>query len=108
MIAELVVFRHPQGTTREHAQQGALAVVPAWQANPQLLRKHFLWGPDGTGAGFYLWPSREAAQAAHSPEWIARKEAETGARVDITYFDVMVTLDNTTGTVETHPADPSR
>ncbi len=104
MIAELVTFQHPAGTTREQAREGAMSVVPFWQANPSLIRKHFLWSEDGTGAGFYLWPSREEAQAAHSPEWIARKEAETGAKVEIRYFDVTVLLDNAAGTVESFDA----
>lgn len=99
MIAELVTFRHPDGTTREQALHGALATIPAWQANPKLIRKHFLLGEDGAGAGFYLWPSREDAQAAHNAEWIARKEAETGAKVEIAYYDLMLILDNEAGTV---------
>ena len=107
MIAELVSFRFPPGTTRAQAQQSALSVVPAWQANPDLIRKHFLWGGDGSGAGLYFWPSREAAQVAHTPEWIARKEAETGSRVEIQYFDVMLTLDNRAGTVDAHDGSAS-
>ncbi len=99
MIAELVQFRHPDGTTRAEALEGALSTVAKWQANPKLKRKHFLLGEDGSGAGLYLWPSREDAQAAHSPEWIAAKEAETGSQVQITYFDLMLVIDNEAGTV---------
>lgn len=99
MVGELVTFRHPDGTTREQALQGALAVAPLWQANPRLIRKHFLLGEDGAGAGFYIWPTREDAQAAHNPDWIARKEAETGATVSIQYFDLMLIVDNETGEV---------
>lgn len=99
MIVELVEFQHPQGTTREQALEGALQVVAKWQANPQLQSKHFLLGEDGSGAGVYIWPDRAAAQAAHSPEWIAAKEAETGGKVRIRYFDLLVALDNQAGTV---------
>lgn len=99
MIAEFVTFRHPEGTTREQALQGALATVPAWQANTKLIRKHFLLGENGAGAGFYLWPSRADARAAHDAEWIARKEAETGAKVEIVYYDLLLLLDNEAGKV---------
>lgn len=100
MIAELVTFSHLEGLTRADIMVGALSVVPHWQANPDLIRKHFLVSEDNRqGAGFYIWPSREAAQKAHSAEWIARKEAETGAKVTITYYDLFLLLDNQTNTV---------
>jgi hypothetical protein len=100
MIGELVLFSHPEGSTREEIVQDALKVVPKWQANPDLIRKHFMVSADNRqGAGFYIWPNREAAEKAHSPEWIARKEAETGSKVTITYFDLFLMLDNQTKTV---------
>lgn len=99
MIAELVCFSHPEGATRADILDGALASVAQWQASPDLLRKHYLLGDDGRGAGFYLWPSREAADRGHSPEWIAEKERQTGARVTIHRFELLLTLDNQAGTL---------
>jgi len=100
MIAELVTFTHVPGTTRTEVMEGAMAVVPRWQADPDLIRKHFLVSEDNRhGAGFYIWPNREAARAAYNAEWIAEKERQTGASVTITYYDLVVMLDNQTGTV---------
>ncbi len=100
MIAEIVTFSHPEGLTREEIVAGALSVVPHWQADPDLIRKHFLVSDDNRqGAGIYIWPSREAAQKAHSAAWIARKEAETGSKVTITYYDLFLVVDNQAGTV---------
>ncbi|WP_028601132.1 hypothetical protein [Ottowia thiooxydans] len=100
MIAELVTFTHPAGSTRAEIIEGALSVVPQWQANTDLVRKHFLVSDNNRdGAGFYLWPTREAAQKAHNAEWIAAKEKATGAPVKITYYDLLLVVDNATGTV---------
>ena len=100
MIGELVVFTHPEGSTRKEIVEDALSVVPKWRANPDLIRKHFMVSEDNRqGAGFYIWPTREAAQMAHSAEWIARKEAETGSKVTITYYDLILMLDKQTKTV---------
>ena len=65
MIVELVEFTSPKGWTRAQVAEAARDVIPKWQANTELLRKHFLLALDGkTGAGVYIWPSIEAAQNA--------------------------------------------
>ena len=63
MILELVEFNSPKGWSREQVAEEARNVIPNWQANKQLLRKHFLLELNGkTGGGVYLWPSLEAAK----------------------------------------------
>ncbi|MCK9509690.1 MAG: hypothetical protein M0R28_00470 [Pigmentiphaga sp.] len=100
MIAEFVTFTHPDGTTRAEIVEGALAVLPRWRAEPDLFRKHFLVSQDNRqGAGLYFWHSLEAAREAHNAEWIAEKERQTGAAVTITYYDLVLMLDNETGSV---------
>lgn len=66
MIAELVTFTHAEGSTREEILAGALSVAPHWQANPDLIRKHFLVSDDNRqGAGFlYLANTRSRAKGA--------------------------------------------
>ena len=59
MILELVEFNSPKGWSRQQVAEEARNVIPKWQANKELLRKHFLLELDGkTGAGVYIWPTR--------------------------------------------------
>jgi hypothetical protein len=103
MIIEIVSFTHRAGQTRAEILDQARAVAPNWQANPDLIRKHFLLGENGAGGGVYLWPSREAAERAHGPEWRAAVRQRTGSEPTMTYFEVIMTVDNERGTV-TEPA----
>lgn len=80
-------------------------VVPKWQANKELLRKHFLLELNGkTGAGVYIWPSVEAAQRAHNEEWRQAVIKRTGGAPTIRYFDLMLLVDNEQGKVIEFPA----
>jgi hypothetical protein len=42
MILELVEFNSPKGWSRQQVAEEARHVIPKWQANKELLRKHFL------------------------------------------------------------------
>lgn len=95
MIVEWVEFVHPAGTSRAAVLEGARATLPHWQADPDLLCKHYLLGVDGqSGAGLYFWPDIAAARRAHSAEWIAAAEQRTGHAVRIRHFELLMTLDN--------------
>ena len=64
------------------------------------MRKHYLLSDDGEEcAGLYVWPTREAAQAAHDAAWRAGVEKRTGAAPVIRYFALQMLLDNEAGTV---------
>ena len=105
MIAEFVSFSAPDGSTREDIVKGALDTVARWQANPELVRKHYLVSQDHRQLmGLYLWPSIEAAQRGHNAEWIAQTEARIGGKVSISYYDLFMLLDNTTGSLTQYPA----
>lgn len=100
MIAELVKIPLPPGMTRADVLAAARQTVPGWAANADLHRKHFLL--DDTGRvtyGFYLWRSREAAQAAHGEAFVARVRERFGCEPTFEYFDVLLNLDNLDGTV---------
>jgi hypothetical protein len=104
MIAEIVTFDNPDGATREQLVEGALQTVARWQANPALVRKHYLSSLDRRqGMGFYIWPSIEAAKAGHDAEWIAQAEARTGGKVHIAYYDLLMVLDNSNSTLTQFP-----
>ena len=97
MIVELVTFTFPKGHDRESELNAVRSVVGKWAANEELVRKHFLWGlgeAEGTGAGFYIWPSIEAAKRAHNEEWREGIKKRTGGYPTIRYFDLMALVDN--------------
>jgi hypothetical protein len=105
MILELVEFNSPKGWTREQVAEDARHVIPKWQANTELLRKHFLLELNGkTGAGVYIWPSVEAAQKAHDEAWRQSVIKRTGAAPTIRYFDLFLLVDNEKGEVAEFPA----
>jgi hypothetical protein len=102
MIVELVTFNSPAGWSREQTLEDARHVVPKWTANRDLVRKHFLRGigeAEGTDAGFYIWPSVEAAQRAHNEEWRQAVRKRTGGDPTIRYFDLFLLVDNERGCV---------
>ena len=104
MILELVEFNSPKGQTRAQVAEDARSVIPKWQANKELLRKHFLLELNGkTGAGVYIWPSLAAAQRAHDEAWKQSIIKRTGAAPTIRYFDLFLLIDNEQGKVTEFP-----
>jgi hypothetical protein len=100
VIVELVTFRATPGADWDAILAEARATIPRWRANKQLVRKHYLLGEDGTEcAGLYIWPSREAAEAAHDVPWRAAVAQRTGSAPTIRYFNLQMLLDNEVGTV---------
>ena len=104
MICEIVSYPAPAGADREAIVEDARSVVPKWKANPDLIRKHFLWSDDGERCcGVYLWKSREAAERAHDATWRREVENRTGQAPDIAYFDAFMILDNESDEVTLFP-----
>ncbi len=104
MILELVEFNSPRGWSRAKVAEDARHVVAKWQANKELLRKHFLLELNGkTGAGVYIWPSVEAAQRGHDEAWRQSVIKRTGAAPTIRYFDLFMLIDNEKGEVTEFP-----
>ena len=104
MILELVEFNSPKGWTRQQVAEVARQVIPKWQGNKELLRKHFLLELNGkTGAGVYIWPSLDAAQRAHNEDWKQSVIKRTGAAPTIRYFDLFLLIDNENGMVSEFP-----
>jgi hypothetical protein len=102
MIVELVTFTFPEGHDRAKEIEAVRGVLGKWAANKELVRKHFLWGlgdDAGTGAGFYIWPSIEAAKRAHNDEWREGVKKRTGGYPTMRYFDLMALVDNENGAI---------
>ena len=56
MITEIVLFRLPDGMTREDAVAKYRLSLPGWRANPDLIRKTFLFDEKSRrGGGVYNW-----------------------------------------------------
>jgi hypothetical protein len=105
MILELVEFNSPKGWSRQQVAEEARNVIPHWQANKELLRKHFLLELDGkTGAGVYIWPTLQAARKAHDETWRQSIIKRTGGAPTIRYFDLFLLIDNEKGTFTEFPA----
>jgi len=104
MILELVEFNSPKGQSRAQVAEDTRKVIPRWQNEKELLRKHFLLELNGkTGAGVYVWPSLAAAQRAHDEAWKQSIIKRTGAAPTIRYFDLFLLIDNEHGKVTEFP-----
>ncbi|MCC7060530.1 MAG: hypothetical protein IT508_09890 [Burkholderiaceae bacterium] len=98
MISELVMFDLPPGTSRDEVIAGMREVAPGWRANPDLIRKTFLYDAPGNRTGaHYLWKSRAAAEAAHDAAWRQRVMDRYGSVPTLQYFDTPLVVDNALG-----------
>lgn len=105
MIMEIVKFYVPADMTREDILASAKTTVPRWQSFDDLVRKHYFNGEDGLCGGVYIWKNRAAAEIGHDAEWQKGVEERTGRLPEITYYDLMMVLDNEAGTIADYPLD---
>jgi hypothetical protein len=95
MITEIVLWQMPESMSREEVLTKFKASVPAWQANPDLLHKAFVFDEKSRlGGGVYLWKNVEAAKQAHGSAFQDRIKAVFGAKPEFQYFDAPVVIDN--------------
>jgi hypothetical protein len=95
MITEIVLFRLPQGMSREDALAKYRLSVPIWRANPDLIRKAFLYdAASQRGGGVYLWKNIEAAKRGHGAEFQERIRSTFGAAPEFQYFETPILIDN--------------
>ena len=107
MIVEIVTFKSPPGWDRSAVLEDAKHTIPKWTANRDLVRKHFLVGLGDAadiGCGVYVWPSIQAAEAAHDAAWREGVKKRTGGYPEIRCFDLMLLIDNAAGTVTEYDA----
>lgn len=96
MITEIVTFDLPRGITRDEVLEKYNATVPRWRANPDLLRKTYIYDAEnGTGGGVYLWKSKAAAQDAHNAEWCRMAQEVYGSAPRFAYFEAVLEINNT-------------
>jgi hypothetical protein len=95
MISEIVLFGLPEGLSREDAMAKYRARVPAWQGNPDLIHKAFLYDETTRrGGGVYLWKNIEAAKKAHGPEFQEAIRSIFGSTPEMQYFEAPIVIDN--------------
>src|SRR5262245_46046300 len=95
MITEIVLFRLPDGMSREEATAKFRLSVPTWQNNSNLIRKSYLFDEASRrGGGVYQWTNADAAMQAHGPEFQARIEATFGSKPEFQYFETPIVIDN--------------
>lgn len=107
MITEYVLFALPKGITREQLIENYRKTVPKWRANPDLVRKNYLYDPEnGWGGGVYMWRTLEAAKAGHNEAWKQYIRDLYGSEPEIRYFDTPMVQDNLVReTFEFEPAE---
>lgn len=95
MITEVVLWRLPEGMTRDEVTAKFRASVPAWRNRPSLVHKAFLYDEESRRVGgVYLWATIEAAREAHGPAFQERIRANFGAPPEFQYFDTPIVIDN--------------
>jgi hypothetical protein len=100
MITALIQFKLPKPVTRAQAQETFLSTAPKYRGIPGLIRKYYLLSLDGgTGAGVYLWKSREEAEQLYTAEWKKFIFDKYGSEPTVTYFESPVIVDNLTGEI---------
>ncbi len=95
MITEYVLFDVPKNMTRDEVVASMRAVAPKWRAEPDLIRKTFVYDAEaGQTGAFYLWKNKAAAQAAHGEDWRRGVMQTFGSVPVIRYFDTPLVVDN--------------
>ncbi|MEI2618749.1 MAG: hypothetical protein V9F06_14140 [Thermomicrobiales bacterium] len=101
MIAALVLFGNGDGIPQSDAVSRFETTAPNYRGRAGLHAKAYIYAEDGADlGGFYLWESREAAEAVYTDEWKAKAATLYGTPPDIRYFDVPVFIDNLSPTKE--------
>ena len=95
MISEIVLFRLPDGLSRDEAMAKYRARVPAWQSNSDLIHKAFLYDETTRrGGGVYLWKNIEAAKEAHGAAFEQAIQSIFGSKPEMQYFEAPIVIDN--------------
>ncbi|MEZ5852108.1 MAG: monooxygenase [Hyphomicrobiaceae bacterium] len=98
MITEIITFTIPDGMTRDDVIANYRRSAPTWRANPDLIRKNYIFDPATRRAGgVYTWRTMEAAMRARGPEWMDRVRRTYGSEPSVQYFETPLLADNAMG-----------
>lgn len=94
MIAELVRFDLPPGTTRDTARALYDQSAPGWLTNPDLVEKYYLFDAQRCeGGGIYIWRSRAAIERWHGVDYRRMVASRYGSVPRIETFEALLHLD---------------
>lgn len=94
MITAITSFKVPPGTTLEAAKTIFEASVPRYKNAPGLIRKYYLYAPDGSVGGVYLWKSRADAEKLYTAEWKKSVKERFGSDPSVTFYETPVIIEN--------------
>ena len=98
MVTEIVTFRVPSGMTREDVFARYETTAPKWKANPDPIRKNYLFDPvEGIAGGVYLWRERAHAEKWHGPEFCQMIRQLWGNEPRSQFFETPIVVDNISG-----------
>jgi len=108
MTIVITRFALPARLTSNDAKKIFLSTAPLYRGFPSLLRKHYLLSEDGLTAGaVYVWESRAEAEKLYTHEWREFVTEKYGSEPSVSFFDNLVTVDNTTDTPMTAAGEVS-
>lgn len=95
MLTAIVMFKDSDPITHDDAGKRFRISALKYADVPGLIRKYFCIAADGkSGAGIYLWESKEAAEALFTEEWMDKQVGNFGVRPTITWLDCITVVDN--------------
>lgn len=95
MIAALILFNTEGALSVEEAAERFNTTAPNYRGRDDLHSKAYIYAQDGKDlGGFYLWESREAAEAVYTDAWKAKATELYGTAPVIRYFEVPVYIQN--------------
>ena len=98
MITEIIIFGVPEGMSREEVVANFRRSAPGWRANPDLIRKSYLFDAENRRAGgVYLWRNMDAARRARDAVWVDRVRRTYGSEPIVQYFETPLVADNALG-----------
>ncbi|MGE0766137.1 MAG: monooxygenase [Hyphomicrobiaceae bacterium] len=98
MITEIITFPIPDEMSRDDVVANYRRSAATWRANPDLIRKNYIFDPVTRRAGgVYTWRTMEAALRARGPEWMERVRRTYRAEPSVAYFETPLVADNALG-----------
>ena len=95
MIAALVLFENVEALTLDDAATRFNTTAPSYRGRDGLHSKAYIYAEDrGSLGGFYIFNSREDAEALYTDVWRVRVTEIYGVEPTVQYFEVPVLIEN--------------
>ena len=99
MITAIVQFDLPADVDRQKASEIFQRIAPLYREMEGLIHKYFCFSDEGTGAGIYLWESRETPEKVYAGVWRERIKELYGVEPEIQYYEPLLVVDNAAGQI---------